>query len=613
MGRRPAKTSQAAAPAASLGERRRLLRWLAEATLSPPRSGKGRRRRSLRLWLRLGGPAAAEALAALARRIGCRSRPKASGRGALLELAARQPLLKLLERAAGLAGGDAAAAVPGRPLPAAAPAAANAGHRCRLRQGWRRLAELAAALGLVLRPQRWRTTGARDRRWLRLLLGAYGSCGAVGSRLRLVLAWPSAQTAQLRRLQRLLANRQRRQRNGRWQQRLELASGRTLERLLLLAGPPPRPRHSGEGKALVRGQRLLERLAAGLELRRAEWAQGPESSPLPPEPSRRRWRRGLLELLAGAGGVAVSGEGRPLLWLLQPPQGFGALAQLPLLLGSRAQPRPQGGRRSSTGDPKPPPEERWRLSLSGRPALERLVQLANGRPGPLLAQLRLRQLCRLLGQPHRFSLWPSCRRRPRPPAGGGRLEGVGPHRWWWRPRSPHPLVEWCRWAAGLVDGDGYLRVRRGGGAELAVTAHHRSRPLLQRLRWLLGGTIYRQRSGLLRFVLGRRPELRRMVELLGPHLRLAHRRRQLAAVAHKLGEPLPPLAEGNPGGWLVGGVESDGSVGLRGYSGPDAAPHPFVELVNTDPAFLEPYRRLFGGKVRKDSPPQKAHHRQSYR
>lgn len=126
--------------------------------------------------------------------------------------------------------------------------------------------------------------------------------------------------------------------------------------------------------------------------------------------------------------------------------------------------------------------------------------------------------------------------------------------------NPNPMSR-LEWAAGLIDGDGYIGLSRGKYASLEVTIEHRDIHCLELLVTLFGGTISPSGLGALRWRLHNKAAvvaaLTALMGLLHNPVRLA----QLARVCVVYNIPyLAPKPLHFTSSYLAGLIDSDGSV-----------------------------------------------------
>lgn len=206
-------------------------------------------------------------------------------------------------------------------------------------------------------------------------------------------------------------------------------------------------------------------------------------------------RREVRELIGDRGGFSSSNVGYPRFVLGVPTAEGWRLERLRLLLAPGSLMDLTGGRTR-------------RYVLSGV-QLQRLVTAFAGHPTPPRWRDRLQRLEQQLESspprqlPRSTPLVPEplvTEAAPRPfPAptrialpmfrdsGGELVFGLDP-RW--------DLALHLQWLAGLVDGDGTLSVRSGGGTQLSIAGHRQEVEVLERVRTLLGhGSVSSTRGG----------------------------------------------------------------------------------------------------------------------
>lgn len=197
--------------------------------------------------------------------------------------------------------------------------------------------------------------------------------------------------------------------------------------------------------------------------------------------------------------------------------------------------------------------------------------------------------------------------------GGFRCWGWGSCRLLLPPLAPS-LERWCQWLAGVIDGDGHLRVDPDGRVLLTVAGHRDEEPgLLAAVQRLVGrGGIYGSGSNsghpdkkTLTYRLTDPAHLRRLLELCGAHLQNPERRAQAERVAAELELPLP-VQRPATAAWALGYAEADGTLVLQRRGNHWLLRLQVASVVEQLPRTL---LALFGGGVSGPRPPETPQHK----
>ena len=167
---------------------------------------------------------------------------------------------------------------------------------------------------------------------------------------------------------------------------------------------------------------------------------------------------------------------------------------------------------------------------------------------------------------------------------------------------------WWQWLAGLIDGDGHLRVGPGNRVLLTISGHREEEPgPLSRARELLGhGNLHwRKGTNLVTYRLTSRLQLQQLLERCGPWFQNPERRRQAEEVASQLKLTLP-VRRPATAVWALGFVEADGTLVLQ-----KRGAHWALRLAatNTEEVLPRTLHQLFGGGCWGPFQPPKDHHK----
>jgi hypothetical protein len=150
------------------------------------------------------------------------------------------------------------------------------------------------------------------------------------------------------------------------------------------------------------------------------------------------------------------------------------------------------------------------------------------------------------------------------------------------------------WLAGVLDGDGYFNLSKGGTARCTITMDIRDKSVLYEIKHKLGGSIYTiANANALRYQLSHRKGLIILIKGVNGLIRNPTRMLQMNKLCLKYGIELlypKPLTFNN--GWLSGFIDSDGSVYMNEASG-----QVFISASQKNKYLLEPLIHLYGGRV----------------
>lgn len=163
-----------------------------------------------------------------------------------------------------------------------------------------------------------------------------------------------------------------------------------------------------------------------------------------------------------------------------------------------------------------------------------------------------------------------------------------------------PSVFW-EWLAGVIDGDGHLRLNGYHGGErsyakMVIGMECADLALLQYTRIGLGGHGSLQiGKGAFLLALTNQAAMKHLVQRIGPHIHNTVRYPQLVAVCNHLGVEVPaPQSPTATSGWFAGFWDADGSVVLQQQNRSVVF---VVSVSNVNPKDLEFFQKFFGGGV----------------
>jgi hypothetical protein len=150
------------------------------------------------------------------------------------------------------------------------------------------------------------------------------------------------------------------------------------------------------------------------------------------------------------------------------------------------------------------------------------------------------------------------------------------------------------WLAGVLDGDGYFNLSKGGTARLQITMDLRDKKALYEIKHKLGGSIYTiANANALRYQLSHKKGLIILLNGVNGLIRNPVRMLQMNKLCLKYGIKFlypKPLSYNN--GWLSGFIDSDGSIYFNEQSG-----QVFLSITQKNKYLLEPLIHLYGGRV----------------
>jgi len=161
-------------------------------------------------------------------------------------------------------------------------------------------------------------------------------------------------------------------------------------------------------------------------------------------------------------------------------------------------------------------------------------------------------------------------------------------------KSKNKPDSFFEWLAGVIDGDGYFNLSKGGTARLIITMDIRDKSALYEIKHKLGGSIYTiANANALKYQLSHKKGLIVLINGVNGLIRNPTRMLQMNKLCLKYGIELlypKPLTFNN--GWLSGFIDSDGSVYMNEASG-----QVFISASQKNKYLLEPLIRLYGGRI----------------
>ena len=122
--------------------------------------------------------------------------------------------------------------------------------------------------------------------------------------------------------------------------------------------------------------------------------------------------------------------------------------------------------------------------------------------------------------------------------------------------------KWNQWLAGLIDGDGYLTIKKNNVAVCEITMSIGDEPLLEKIKQVLGGNI-RPRNGYraVRYRLSHQQGMRELINRINGHIRNNVRVTQFKKVCtHFDIEWIHTLSLTNTNAYTAGFFDADGSI-----------------------------------------------------
>lgn len=150
------------------------------------------------------------------------------------------------------------------------------------------------------------------------------------------------------------------------------------------------------------------------------------------------------------------------------------------------------------------------------------------------------------------------------------------------------------WLAGVIDGDGYFNLSKGGTARLQITMDIRDKKAIYEIKHKLGGSIRTMaNANALRYQLSHKKGLVFLINNVNGLIRNPTRLLQMNKLCLKYGiKLLYPKSLTYNNGWLSGFIDSDGSIYMNEQSG-----QIFISISQKNNYLLNPLIHLYGGRV----------------
>nr|AKI85062.1 homing endonuclease [Geranium brycei] len=158
----------------------------------------------------------------------------------------------------------------------------------------------------------------------------------------------------------------------------------------------------------------------------------------------------------------------------------------------------------------------------------------------------------------------------------------------------------CEWLAGILDGDGSLKVSKQGYASLEITMGLEDLPLLRYIQHMLGGSM-KMRSGAkaYRYRLHNQLGMIKLMNCINGHILHSARLLQLHRVCQVLDIPvILPITLDAPSNWFAGFFDADGTIGIAMKN---RLPQLSIRVTNKLLQDVESFKVVFGGNIYFDS------------
>nr|CAA11319.1 hypothetical protein [Cucumis sativus] len=168
----------------------------------------------------------------------------------------------------------------------------------------------------------------------------------------------------------------------------------------------------------------------------------------------------------------------------------------------------------------------------------------------------------------------------------------------------------CEWLAGIIDGDGSMKVSKQGETSLSITMGLEDLPLLRYIQDMLGGSI-KMRSGAkaYRYRLHNKLGMMKLIHCINGHIRDSARLLQLHRVCQVLDIPdILPITLDAQSNWFAGFFDANGTIAFAmqnrlplfktpNYGSEGGVFYPFIRVTNKDLQDVESYKVVFGGNI----------------
>lgn len=166
------------------------------------------------------------------------------------------------------------------------------------------------------------------------------------------------------------------------------------------------------------------------------------------------------------------------------------------------------------------------------------------------------------------------------------------------------------WLSGVIDGDGYFNLSKGGTARLIIAMDIRDKGALYAIKHKFGGSIYTMaKANALKYQISHKKGLINLINAVNGNIRNPIRLLQMNKLCVKynleIKEP-KPLKFNN--GWLSGLLDADGSIYLS-----DNSKQIFISISQKNKYLLEKLQLVYSGRIYISSPKTEAFKYQIYR
>lgn len=157
----------------------------------------------------------------------------------------------------------------------------------------------------------------------------------------------------------------------------------------------------------------------------------------------------------------------------------------------------------------------------------------------------------------------------------------------------------CEWLAGIIDGDGSMKVSKQGETSLEITMGLEDLPLLRYIQDMLGGSM-KMRSGAkaYRYRLHNQLGMMKLIHCINGHIRDSARLLQLHRVCQVLDIPLIlPITLDAQSNWFAGFFDADGTIGFAMKNRLPVRGSLMIRVTNKHLQDVESYKVVFGGNI----------------
>ena len=170
--------------------------------------------------------------------------------------------------------------------------------------------------------------------------------------------------------------------------------------------------------------------------------------------------------------------------------------------------------------------------------------------------------------------------------------------------------DYNEWLSGVIDGDGYLNVSKGGTVRLIITMEERDKMLLEDIKSKLGGSIYKvSNSKAYKYKLSNLKGLMNLLLRINGLIRNPTRMLQLSKVCKHYGLELKmPKELTKENGWFSGLIDSDGSIYIN-----EKIKRVEITVSQKNIYILDILQKVYGGKIYPHSSKKEAFKYEIYR